>query len=118
MTKKEDKKNAIEFTPKDSSKNLKYLSKQLALNHFHSSTVDLFELTNDSDIREMSKELIKKGVVIGCDILKIRGENFNTEVDGRAANDIDVTRNILVIGAGCSFNSFDDIPLAGLDESY
>ena len=112
MTKKEDKKNAIEFTPKDSSKNLKYLSKQLALNHFHSSTVDLFELTNDSDIREMSKELIKKGVVIGCDILKIRGENFNTEVDGRAANDIDVTRNILVIGAGCSFNSFDDIPLA------
>ncbi|MFY0631107.1 MAG: SIR2 family protein [Flavobacteriaceae bacterium] len=116
------------FTKKRSKENLEFLAKQLALNHYYSSTVDLFGLKSDEEIRETSKELIKKGFDLNDttdrgfifknkskDILKLEGNDLNDPSGEKQKNGFDmpgVTRNILVVGAGCSFNSFRNIPLA------
>lgn len=115
--------NDFKFDLKHSHQNLKFMAKQLAINYFNASTIDLFpELKTDKDDTEHRKKIndIGRELVFNVDeqkgkndIFSVRGycSSKNEDVDEKWNNPFKVHRNILVIGAGCSYNSFANIPL-------
>ena len=79
-------------------KNLRILAEQLALNHFNDVSIDYLPEQYDN-LSYKSK------------LLKIKHKIFSTESLSDPQANVP-HRNILVIGAGATFNSFTKIPLA------
>lgn len=114
-----------DFERQHSHQNLKFMAKQLAINYFNASTVDLFpELKTDKEDTEHRKKINDIGRELVFNIDKQKGKNDifsvigycsskNKDVDEKRNNPFKVHRNILVMGAGCSYNSFANIPLGG-----
>lgn len=75
---------------------LQNLAAELSLNYFNASTVDLFP---DKEAKKSSQIALLKDKVF-------KGSPYASD------ETMPYTRNILVIGAGCTFNSFSTLPLA------
>ncbi|WP_430967326.1 SIR2 family protein [Spongiimicrobium sp. 2-473A-2-J] len=114
-----------QHTFETSKGNLQYLAKELALNHFDASTIDLYpEIGNEAERKRRTDGLRTEKVFL--DKIDPNGDSQNIfSLTGIVQNEQDNpkypdsstelakhSRNILVIGAGCSANSFENIPLA------
>jgi len=97
--------------------NIQLLAKELSLNYFNASSLDLYPKMNRdmaaskiASIKEkvyLSKKEAGKGLYIDGDY----GEpQYSPDYKAATGQTTEYTRNILVIGAGCSFNSFQNIP--------
>ena len=84
-------------------KNLKALAEQLALNYFNRASIDFHrdQRENETEIRRLKR--LKKIVFNNKDQYRLSRSCYKTN---------DAYRNILVIGAGATFNAFENIPLA------
>lgn len=95
-----------------SQKNLERLGYQLAYNYAEGSILDLF-IQSGEKVKEKLPVFQKRWLekVLRKDIKEPNG----SEAFGRSIiNDSDdYVRNVLVLGAGSSFNAFENIPLAG-----
>ena len=99
-----------------SLENLKLLAKELSYNYFHGSTIDI------ADHKGQTKT--QKLVIYDKSAKWVFDKNYTREIEGYADCGTKVvaknneplnyhTRNILVIGAGATTNSFKEVPLAG-----
>lgn len=86
----------------ESNSALTQLAHQLALNHINVSSYDFFSNEKESKVYIQSE----------IDEAFIESEFFNSLSDDEKKAFCLPTRNILVIGAGATFNSFENIPLA------
>lgn len=94
-------KRAYDKVKKASEKHLKELAVQLALNYVDASAIDLFQdKTKEGIRRELKKQ---RNFVFQNESAKDYYEKGNVKNY--------TGRNILVLGAGCTFNAFSDIPL-------
>ncbi|MDO5972054.1 SIR2 family protein [Flavivirga aquimarina] len=106
---------------KQSISNLKLLAKELAYNYFDASSIDLYpKCDNESNEKKESEYRINEGKIsdLKKDVIKdfvegIEGKSLEINEESRISDSsIKYSRNILVIGAGCSYNAFENIPLA------
>ena len=87
----------------NSLENLNELATELAKNHFVSSSVDMKKIFERNEAESVIKHLIDN---------TFEGEEADKFRYLSDLQNSGYKRNILVIGAGCTRNAFDDIPTA------
>lgn len=112
------------FSEKYSVNNLKHLANELAQNHFYNSVYEFLNERDKKIIKEgkgkiaIKDKILKKADKNGFKLLKLaypkqeqdQDKKFNT-IDGLPISQ-KASRNILILGAGATYNAFKNIPLA------
>nr|WP_321237179.1 SIR2 family protein [uncultured Psychroserpens sp.] len=106
----------------ESEENLKLLASQLALNHFNRAAIDFYknQQTESDNLEADKQKLVEKQEEYNNQIDKIKNEVFDFSKIKKDANeeiiksfyDNNIYRNILVIGAGATFNAFQKLSIA------